>query len=390
MKDSSSRVAFIYFSEYFSCSRGRKEIDTLSKFNINVDVYAFNSRSNFDVDSENTRAEKIYRFPIYIFTRKYRIAYLSRLIGSIVFFLWLLWKSLRYSTLHLHSPSVLPVAVSAKFLRSVVGKKTHIVYDCHEIEWAKTGVSSFGLARIKLFERLFIKLCDVVITVSDEITDLYKQRYNIENVETLFNFPNVTTRFNVEENSSLRSDFHIQDDAIIFVYVGRLTKTRGIEEWLKVISALDEHHKIHFVIIGYGPLYDYCEEFALKYNNIHLRGIMGQHEMMAYIKGADYGINTPSLTSQSRRLALPNKFFEYMSAGLKTIVSDHSFRAEFAKKYDCGIVIDKGDEPSIQKLLTKSILPVTAAARQEMMALSQSFLWSSQEGVLKRIYKINK
>lgn len=389
MQNTAKKAAFLYFSEYFSCSRGKKEIETLSKFGIDVDVYAFNSGSLFNAERESSRAETIYRFPIFLFTRKYRVPYLSRLIGALCFFLWLLVKSLSYSTLHLHSPSLLPVAIAAKLFRGVIGKKTHIVYDCHEIEWAKTGVSSLAMARIIIFERLFIKLCDVVMTVSEEITLLYKQRYKINNVETVCNFPNLTIRFSGKEHSSLRSDFSIPDDAIIFVYVGRLTKTRGIEEWLEAVSALDESDKTHFVIIGYGPLYDYCEEFALNHNNIHLKDVMDQYEMVSYIQGADYGINTPSLTSQSRTLALPNKLFEYMSAGLKTIVSDHSFRAEFARKYGCGIVIEAGDVSCITKLLKQPIAPVSQATRKEMMTLSQSFSWNSQEGVLARIYKIN-
>ena len=104
------KIAFLYFSEYFSCSRGKKQVEFLAKFGIHVDVYAFNSGSKFNFDSEGRRPELIHRFPILWFTKKYKIAYLSRPIGAICFFVWLLCNSLKYETLHVHSPTLLPAA----------------------------------------------------------------------------------------------------------------------------------------------------------------------------------------------------------------------------------------------------------------------------------------
>ena len=389
MQMSTRKIAFLYFSEYFSCSRGRKQVEFLAKYGIDVDVYAFNSGSQFNLKSEGKRPELIRRFPIYFFTKKYRIGYLSRPVGAICFFVWLFTNSLKHETLHLHSPMLLPAAIFAKLLRMLVGKSTYIIYDCHEVEWAKSGVSATSIIRIKLFELLFIKLVDVVVTVSPKISTLYCDRYKISNVFTVSNFPNLGVNHYAQNKSSLRIDFSIPEDAIVFVYVGRLTKTRGLEEWIEAVSALDKQYNMHLVIIGYGPLYDYCDRLSLLHANVHLREVMEQREMVDYIMGCDYGINTPALSSLSRTLALPNKLFEYMSAGLKTIVCDNSYRAEFVRTYDCGVVIEDGKLASISKFLSQPLAPVDKKTRKQMVVLSKAFQWSSQEEVLKKIYKIS-
>jgi glycosyltransferase involved in cell wall biosynthesis len=103
------------------------------------------------------------------------------------------------------------------------------------------------------------------------------------------------------------------------VYVGSLTKGRGIEFLLEFAKAMPPNWRLVFV--GEGPLADLVSDFASRLPGVHHVGPIRHDWLVRYISSADIGVCLAEPVSLSDELALPNKFFEYAFAGLPIVYS---------------------------------------------------------------------
>ena len=113
-----------------------------------------------------------------------------------------------------------------------MNKKIKIIYDCHEYETERDGMSIFKKLLYKKVEKFFIKDCSYVITVSNSIMKEYQKLYNVK-IECIYNVPFYSS---YSKSNVFREKFKINSDYKIFLYQGGFSKARGIIKYIEFLN----------------------------------------------------------------------------------------------------------------------------------------------------------
>jgi glycosyltransferase involved in cell wall biosynthesis len=233
-----------------------------------------------------------------------------------------------------HSLSVLPAAV---MLRIFKGAK--VIYDAHELETERWGLSGARKFVSRLMEKTLMPFVSKVIVVGPSIAEWYRNEYRGKPVYVIRNIPHVATQED-RDPTLLRKAIDAPDDAIVFLYQGLYAEGRGIEMMLEAFSGTSNANA-HCVFMGKGPLEPLIAETAAKAANIHLVPPVDPDQVLAYSCGADIGLCIIEDCCLSYRYSLPNKFFEYITAGLPLVVFPCPDQVEIISRHANGWVVDE-------------------------------------------------
>lgn len=277
-----------------------------------------------------------------------------------------------------HSLSVLPVAaILAQF------SGARLVYQPHELETETT--ESRGLRRLlaRLTERLLIGLADAHIVVSEPIAEWYIRRYSIRKPAVVRNIPKSDGFSAVSSGTTLRQDIGIPSDHVAFICQGLLSEGRRIRQLIRVFGNASPQR--HLIFMGMGTLEPIVKAAVDAHPNIHLVPPVAPAEVLARTAGADVGIVGVENICLSYYYSLPNKFFEYILAGLPVIVPPYPGMARIVRSYNCGWIAGESDADWID-LINSLDASRIAAARGMMCVPKHELNWKSEEQVLKQVY----
>jgi glycosyltransferase involved in cell wall biosynthesis len=85
-------------------------------------------------------------------------------------------------------------------------------------------------------------------------------------------------------------------------------------------------------------------------------------------------------------VALPNKLFDYLHAGLPVVVSDCRAMAEFVHRYRVGRTFAAGDAEALAAALRETIAE-RGMLRANIAAASERFCWEREEPALLDFYQ---
>lgn len=215
-----------------------------------------------------------------------------------------------------HNLNLLPLAKWCKYLL-----KIKLIYEPHELETERTGLKKLVKRFSKWLEKKYICHVDLVITVCDPISNWYISEYGLSNVFTLRNIPyNPSFRQSLNKSNLLREEFKIAKDEIVFIYQGIIDKTRGIIELVNLFNSGDK--KKHLVVMGFGPYTDWVKKNLS--SNVHYKEAVPIDQIIECTSSADIGlIFIQTELSLSYKFSMPNKFHEYIIAGLPVLVSSN-------------------------------------------------------------------
>jgi hypothetical protein len=238
---------------------------------------------------------------------------LSKVRGTLGWYVaaWQELRGQRIDCVNCHSLPVLPLCIALKWRHRAL-----LVYDTHELETETTGSIGVRKPIMKLLERACICFVDATFVVGDRIGRWYHEAYKIDPVV----IKNMPQRVPVgTKPSDLRARCGIPREAIVFIYVGIVAPGRGIEGTMELFVACPQ---FHVVFMGDGPLSKEVVRAHERYPNIHYVPAVAPAEVAAVARGADVGIWLQKITCLSYAYACPNKFFEYVQAGLPVMVQD--------------------------------------------------------------------
>lgn len=245
---------------------------------------------------------------------------------------------LRPSHVSCHNLNLLPVAwISAM----VVNAK--LIYVPHELETERTGLHGAAKHFNRFIEWIFVRSCKAVIVVCQPIAEWYISNYRMRNIFVIRNMPNLANILNItNENNLFRSEFHINDEYPIYIYQGVLEKERGVDG---LVSYFSLHKNKHLVLMGYGDMEPEIRKVSAVLNNIHYKPAVGMKDIVKYTSSADYGLFVVNGSlSLSYRYCLPNKFFEYLHAGIPVVVSRNmTYLSSIVESLGLGLVLEQGD-----------------------------------------------
>lgn len=260
---------------------------------------------------------------------------LKNIFEPIAFFFSFFLPALNYrpSIVHCNDVTPLPLAVACKiFLNS------KIIYDAHELESNKNGISPFLSILVLTLEKIFWKKIDFFITVSLSIQKWYLDRLGPKKSQVIYNSPEIEPWKNNKQNI-LKQKFNLPKRSKILVYSGVIGFGRGLEPFFKYF--LNNKGHVHFVLLGYWEqkFYDkfFCKIKSSK--NIHFFKAVKPSKVCKVLSCADYGLCTIENVSLSDYYCMPNKLFEYAFSKIKIIGSKFPEIEKFLKQTKIGFCI---------------------------------------------------
>ena len=230
-------------------------------------------------------------------------------------------------------------------------RRKPLVYDAHEYFTEQYGLKErkFSYNTWKRIEAHIVPKLKYLITVSDSIADLYYSEYGIKAV--------VVRNIAVSADDILpvsKASLRIAGEDLLVVLQGAgIHQGRGAGELLDAIKITSN---VHLLIIGSG---DAMDEIISKADDKSLAGKisfiprMPWREMMSYTKACDAGLSLDKDLSVNQRFSLPNKLFDYISAGIPVISSSLPEVVKIVSEYDCGIIIKEVTPSDIADALVK-------------------------------------
>lgn len=256
---------------------------------------------------------------------------MTRVIGKLF---WLAFKQ-RADVYHFHDPELILVGLFFKFFF-----KTKVIYDVHEVfgekillkEWINPALRPLVSNVVTLFERLTSKYFDHIIIVDRSMFKSFHQK----NVTVVANYPLLSL---VKRVSAKEKPIVHQDGKTIAIYVGVLTKDRGLIQMIeavKRVSNLDiELHLIgHFGnSVDHGMIKDM--------EHVKYFGFLPLDKVFERLRTANIGLALfQPVPAHLYAGDGSNKFFEYMAFELPLVVSNFHNLRTFIERYQCGLCVD--------------------------------------------------
>jgi glycosyltransferase involved in cell wall biosynthesis len=299
---------------------------------------------------------------------------------------------LKADVYHFHDPELLPVGV---LLKIFTGRK--VIYDVHENvpkqilnkSWIPLKSNKFISLIYSIIEKFSLFFIDFVIIAEDSYIENYS---NIKKIEKIRNYPLLIYINNVNNN---KDKFWAKKWNII--YVGGITKIRGIFEVIEAIRILnkEEHYNVLLKLIGpFYPIHLLNEviNFAREYeimNNIEIYGEIPHDKVFNFLSNSQIGIAIlhpdPNYID-----SIPTKLFEYMIVGLPVIASNFPLWKEIVEGNNCGICVNPLDPKEIANAIKYLIdHPDEARAMGEngRRSVLEKYNWEKESEKLIRLYE---
>ena len=207
-------------------------------------------------------------------------------------------------------------------------------------------------------ERRFIRRADVVFTVNESIAERLTQTYRIAPPVVLHNVPE---RRSVPSTNRLREATGFPAEQPIVLYQGGLREGRGLTA---LIAAMAEVPEAALAIIGDGPFEAEARRLAAPLGDrACFLGFIPPDDLPIYTAGADLGTLLIEPLTESLRLALPNKLFEYLMAEVPVLASPIPEVRRIVEGFDVGLVADPANDHDLVTALRQSLTDEPARAR---------------------------
>ncbi len=320
------KVAYFILNSFDIDSRARLEVETIGQMGHQVEI----------IVTVGAETKEYLGFPIY---RIAQPTWPSRKIRFIQYNLRaaMIGKKLRADIYHAVDVDTLAAAFWAA--RKTRGK---VIYEARELYTELEPLRGRNLVRSfwsNLEKRLIGKAARVV-TINDSIAAELCRRYRIKKPDVI---RNVAKSPNSIKPLDLRRKFGIPDDRKIIVYQGVLRRGQGLLYQLDILQHLDG---VVMMFIGGGPIESKLQEKSSRLgldDRVIFTGKVSPDELLNYTASADAGILLMEDIALNNRLALPQKLFQYLSAGIPQIVSPMPEISRFVEDEKTGVVVSLSD-----------------------------------------------
>jgi glycosyltransferase involved in cell wall biosynthesis len=310
-----------------------------------------------------------------------------------IFVPWMV--DLKPDVLHLHDIHLLSAGIHAKRRLGRRGEAPKLIYDAHEYVRGMAGPDSYRDVAFTALEKDLVKEADAVITVSQPIAEsLVRDLGLTAEPVVVMNTPWRDSGWGGAGDGAapdVRTAVGLASDVPLAVYCGVLHLNRNLKRLVEAVALVDGLHlalvcvpNAHYPValalaerakaLGIGP-------------RVHLVEPVPPNEVVPFLAGASLGVHPMALGLPNHEMALPNKLFDYVWAGLPVAVSRVKAMAEFVAEAGIGHTFDPEDPASIasaiQRVLDNREQLAAAAAAPE---LKDRLAWEAQAGRLANLY----
>jgi glycogen(starch) synthase len=290
--------------------------------------------------------------------------------------------SLRPDVVHAHDAAMLlPGAFGARLVGA------GLVYDSHELAASVPYRERLWSWFVRAIERAVVPRCDAVITVSDGIAQRLRDRYRLNATPTVVRNVSALERHGT---GGLRRQLGIDGETPLVLHQGAPAPDRGCEVLIDAVAQLTG---VHLVFLG-DPEPGYGEELGARIRQAKIGGRVSAspsvplEQLLAYTAEADVGVTLLQDTCENHRLALPNKLFEYIAAGIPVVASAMPETEKLVDAYGIGWCVTPDDPVAVAQGISEALRARGDRALQARLAKAAAQLgWSREQGRLLALYE---
>lgn len=258
------------------------------------------------------------------------------------------------------------------------------VVDCHEYargQYMHDGrwVKSVRPA-VSALQDYYLARADAVTTVCDGIADLLNREQELKRPVTVVRsvpFRNI-------------QPFRPTGERIDVLYLGEIYYMRGLHKAIKSMPLW--RPEFHLVLQGRSdpPYLQALKALAAERgvaDRVHFRDPVPFDDIVPSANLADIGYFVHKDLSPQKRFVLPNKFFEYVMAGLALCVSDLPEMARLVRQYDVGRLVPDYDEEAIAAVINSFDRESIDACKRRSLAAAAELNWDAEKSRMLSLYE---
>ncbi len=260
-----------------------------------------------------------------------------------------------------------------------ISRVKHIprVYDAHEMfTELKEVVNRPVIHKIwKQVEKRLVPRFKWGYTVSESLAEEFYRRYDVH-YKTIRNTP-VLRPF----------DPAVPKEKFI-LYQGAVNEARGFEYLIPAMQWVNSR----LVICGDGNFMHAVKDLIIQFkleDKIKLKGMLAPAELWVIAQQARLGVAIAEKEGLNQYLALPNKFFDYIHAGLPQVTMDYPEYRAINKQYEVAVLIDnlapKRIAEAINNLMLDDVL--YNRLRENCLLARKELNWQQEEKKLLDFYQ---
>ncbi len=287
-------------------------------------------------------------------------------------FWYLLFKKVDILTANDHDV-LLPNFMVSKF------RFKKLVFDCHEYftELPELVNRPFTRGMWVMLEKSIFPFLKTFSTVNDTIARIYSEQYGKEVVS----IPNVPRIRNDVDRSKLSEER-------IIIYQGNVHPARGIDLIVESLQYVDD---VVFWIVGGGDILDDVKKQVTKLkveNKVKFFGAIPLEKLPEITIQASIGISMEEAFGLNSTYSLPNKFLDYIQAGLPVIVADIPELKRITEQFEVGVVLKERTAEALAKVISDLLNDKERQQlyRNNTLEASNYLCWENYEELLLKFY----
>ncbi|HET8862108.1 MAG TPA: glycosyltransferase family 4 protein [Solirubrobacterales bacterium] len=284
---------------------------------------------------------------------------------------------------HAHDAAMLlPGMLAARKARA------KLVYDSHELATGVPYRRGAWPAVVSGVERLGAPRADAVITVSDGIATRLSERYPLRRPPTVVrNLPDLPPP-RAAPAPDLRLELAI-GEAPLVLHQGAAAPGRGCEVLLAALGLMPDAHLLFLGAEGgYADRLRSTARGQGLEKRVHMLPPVSPETLLSYTAQADVGVSLLEASCENHRLALPNKLFEYLAAGLPVVVSDLPETGKLVRERGVGWCADPSDPEAVATALRSALAQRGEEGLRERVARAAAELsWERERPRLLSLYE---
>ncbi len=314
-----------------------------------------------------------------------------------IFKYWEFWRkvkkyvdkvSVKYDFIHLHDLNVLPLVSKLK------KKGKFFIYDSHE-NFPEQMSETYGVIALwvyTLLEKFYIHKVDHVITPGPSYSKNLEKKYGVK-CDYIANYPSLVD-VKQAHDQEIPEKFRKQEQFRI-VYFGVMYHNLGYNKVVEAANILREKYssnEIHFLIIGSGssylPMKQKINELDLS-NYFRLTGWMDYHKALSVMRTADVGLILFQ-PGKNNYLRIPNRLYEYFSAGVLFIGSDfEGLKIGTEGHENLGLLIDPTSSMELAKTIERIYHRenLEELKKEAQTAFFEHYNWEKEIPKIEEIYE---
>ncbi|MEZ5934509.1 MAG: glycosyltransferase [Alphaproteobacteria bacterium] len=286
-----------------------------------------------------------------------------------------------------HTHDMIGLAVGAVLHEEGALERSRWIHDIHEYV-AGLNIAPPMQAHYEAVERKAITWPDALTTVSPTLADLIVEEQGLETPPRLvLNTPRCSD-FDPHYPRTIRGALNLGPERPLIVYSGGVKAVRGVDMIVDMLPARPDC-RLAIVTDSEGPDVDALDDKAQALGvgeRVSKLPYVPFPNVTSFLSSASVGVH-PIRRYPNAEIALPNKLFEYVHAGLPVVTSDNPTMKAFIEREGCGTTFPLDEPAKLAEGVDRALdMANTPDFRERLADIARRHCWEEQEKTLAEVY----